>query len=244
MKFCSCSSGNILIINTHGVNNADFADVKAVMSEKGMTLMGTGEAKGDNRAEEAVNKALSSPLLGDMSISGATGVLYNITAAKIGIKEINTISNIINENVSGDVKINKFGTVKDDKMDAILRVTVIATGFKGEAKETKRMSDPFEGMEPFDISSKNTRDSEIRTNNFRNIPKKKEDAYFFGKRQKNVSRETAGIRDNRQAAVITDFNKSDYINSNNVPHMGSSDSFGDDNDILDTPAFLRNKVTE
>lgn len=229
------------IINSHGLNNTDFADVKAVMSEKGMTLMGTGEAKGDNRAEEAVNKALSSPLLGDMSIAGATGVLYNIIASKIGLKEIGIISKIINDNVSGNVKINKFGTVKDEKMKDTLRVTIIATGFKNDT--TEQIRDPFEGIDPFDVSVK-MRDRVIRANDSPQIPeKKKNNPYYFGDRLKGETRETAGRRDNRHAAILTDFAKSDYINSN-VPHMGSSDSFGDDNDILDSPTFSRAKVTE
>ncbi len=227
------------IINTHGVNNTDFADVKAVMSQKGMTLMGTGEAKGDNRAEEAVNKALSSPLLGDMSISGATGVLYNITATKIGLKEITIISNIINENVSGNVKIKKFGTVKDENMEETLRVTIIATGFN--AKSTERISDPFDGMEPFDLSSKNSMDRKIRTNEFKQTTEAKRESYFFDNRSKAVNRDTVNIRNNRPAEVLTDFKDSKYINEK-VPHMdmGSSDFF-DGDDMYDSPAFLRNK---
>ncbi len=231
------------IINSHGLNNTDFADVKAVMSEKGMTLMGTGDAKGDNRAEEAVNKALSSPLLGDMSISGATGILYNITAAKIGLKEISIISRIINDNVSGDVKIKKYGTVKDDKMKDILRVTIIATGFKSEP--TEKFREPFDEIAPFDVSTNTSRDRVIRTNDLNKRPeKKKSNPYYFGEKPKNLTRETAAIRENIPAAILTDFAKSDYINSNSIPHMGSSDSFGDDNDILDSPTFSRAKVTE
>ncbi len=231
------------IINSHGLNNTDFADVKAVMSEKGMTLMGTGEAKGDNRAEEAVNKALSSPLLGDMSISGATGVLYNITASKIGLKEISVISQIINNNVSGEVKIKKFGTVKNDNMKDVLRVTVIATGFK--SKNVKKVRTKYEDIDPFNVSPQSEMNSrEIKREEFsKTSDTKRHDSYFFDNRKSPMSKSSTGVRENRHATLLSDFAKSDYIN-NNVPHMGNADSFGDDNDFLDSPTFQRKKITE
>ena len=118
------------IISNPGYQNVDFADVKTTMSEKGMTLMGTGEAKGEKRAEEATRKALNSPLLDNMSIDGATGVLYNITAASdLSLHEIGIISDIVRENVSPDARI-KFGIVDDENMKDLIRVTVVATGFK------------------------------------------------------------------------------------------------------------------
>ncbi|MCP4219716.1 MAG: cell division protein FtsZ, partial [bacterium] len=111
------------IINTPGYQNVDFADVKATMSEKGVTLMGTGESKGENRAEEAAKKALSSPLLDNVSIHGATGILYNITAASnLSLKEIGKIAELIKTNASPEARI-KFGIVDDENMGDILRVT-------------------------------------------------------------------------------------------------------------------------
>ena len=106
------------IINTSGFQNVDFADVKSTMAEKGMTMMGTGESKGDNRAEEAANKALNSPLLDNISIDGATGVLYNITtslAHPLGRNELKVIAETINSQVSPHVK-SKFGVVEDNNM--------------------------------------------------------------------------------------------------------------------------------
>ncbi len=125
------------IINNPGYQNVDFADVKAVMSEKGITLMGTGDGRGENRAEEAARKALTSPLLDDVSIHGATGILYNITASSdLSLKEIGRVAEIIKDNASPDAKI-KFGIVDDENMDDMMRVTVIATGFKeGDRKHT------------------------------------------------------------------------------------------------------------
>ena len=118
------------IISSTGVQNVDFADVKATMVGRGVTLMGTGEAKGDNRAEEATNRALNSPLLDNLSINGATGILYNITASStLTMSEIEKISELITKNADADATI-KFGVIEDENAGDTLRVTVIATGFK------------------------------------------------------------------------------------------------------------------
>jgi len=118
------------IVASTGVQNVDFADVKATMVGKGVTLMGTGEAKGDNRAEEATNRALNSPLLDNLSIHGATGILFNITAsANLTMSEIEKISELITKNADGDATI-KFGVIEDENAGDTLRVTVIATGFR------------------------------------------------------------------------------------------------------------------
>jgi cell division protein FtsZ len=121
------------IINSTGAQNVDFADVKATMVGKGITLMGTGEAKGENRAEEATKRALNSPLLDNLAINGATGILYNITAAStLTLAEIEKISDLITRNADADATI-KFGVIEDENAGDALRITVIATGFK-EAK--------------------------------------------------------------------------------------------------------------
>jgi cell division protein FtsZ len=118
------------IISSTGVQNVDFADVKATMVGKGVTLMGTGEAKGDNRAEEATQRALNSPLLDNLSIQGATGILFNITAsANLTMSEIEKISELITKNADADATI-KFGVIEDENAGDTLRVTVIATGFR------------------------------------------------------------------------------------------------------------------
>ncbi len=125
------------IINNAGYQNVDFADVKATMAEKGMTLMGTGEAKGENRAEEAARKALNSPLLDNISIDGATGILYNITASSnLSLKEIGQVADLVKENASPVAKI-KFGIVDDESLGDIMRVTVVATGFKSLDKKIR-----------------------------------------------------------------------------------------------------------
>jgi len=121
------------LITTHGVINVDFADVKSIMAERGMALMGTGVGKGENRAVEATNRAINSPLLDETSIQGAKGVLFNITGGPdLTMYEVNEATSIIYEAADEDANII-FGVVQDENMKDEVRVTVIATGF-GEEK--------------------------------------------------------------------------------------------------------------
>jgi len=120
------------LIMVPGLINLDFADVKAVMSEMGLAMMGTGIAKGEGRAREAALKAINSPLLEDVSIDGARGVLLNITCAPdMTIDEVSEAASIISEAAHEDAKIF-FGTVFDEDAGDEMRITVIATGI-GEA---------------------------------------------------------------------------------------------------------------
>jgi cell division protein FtsZ len=116
------------LIMIPGLINLDFADVRTIMSEMGMALMGTGIARGDNRASEAAQQAISSPLLEDVSISGARGVLMNITSGpELTIEEVQEASSLIQQQAHEDANII-WGTVLDDSAGEELRVTVIATG--------------------------------------------------------------------------------------------------------------------
>ena len=120
------------IINVPGVVNVDFADVKTVMSSMGLALMGTGLAEGESRAVEAARQAISSPLLEDVNIEGATGILINIVSGRdISLKEVSEACCIIQEAAHEDANII-FGAVIDESLGAMMRVTVIATGFPSE----------------------------------------------------------------------------------------------------------------
>lgn len=122
------------IINIPGTVNVDFADVKTIMSSTGQALMGIGYASGKNRAVEAAHQAISSPLLDDIDIEGASGILINITAGEnISLLEVNEACTIIQESAHEDANII-FGAVIDQKMTDEIRVTVIATGFDKEEK--------------------------------------------------------------------------------------------------------------
>lgn len=117
------------LIIVHGLINLDFADVRTVMNEMGMALMGTGIATGEARAIEAATRAISSPLLEDISIKGATGILINITGgANMTLHEISEASKIIQEEAHEEANI-LFGAVIAPEMKDEIRVTVIATGF-------------------------------------------------------------------------------------------------------------------
>ncbi len=120
------------IINIPGTVNVDFADVKTVMSSMGMALMGIGESEGTDRAEEAATRAIQSPLLEDIDIEGATGILINITAGEnVSLIEVNHACSIIQEAAHEEANII-FGAVIDENIGNIMRVTVIATGFPTE----------------------------------------------------------------------------------------------------------------
>jgi cell division protein FtsZ len=122
------------LINIHGMVNVDFADVRTVMSEMGMALMGTGEARGDNRAVIAAQNAIASPLLEDVSIDGATGILINITGtSSMTLYEVNAAASLVQEAAHEDANII-FGSVIDDTLGEKIRVTVIATGFHKNAE--------------------------------------------------------------------------------------------------------------
>jgi len=118
------------LINVHGLINLDFQDVKTVMSNTGLALMGTGMASGENRAIEAAHRAIASPLLEDISIQGAKGILINISAgSSLTLFEVNEASSLIQEEAHEDANII-FGAVLDESMGDDIRVTVIATGFE------------------------------------------------------------------------------------------------------------------
>jgi cell division protein FtsZ len=121
------------LITVPGLINLDFADVKSIMAGMGMALMGAGRARGENRAIEATQQAISSPLLEEATIQGAKGVLINITGGPdLTLYEVNTASTIIREAADDDANII-FGAVIDENMRDEMKITVIATGFGQEA---------------------------------------------------------------------------------------------------------------
>jgi cell division protein FtsZ len=120
------------LINISGFINLDFADVKTVMTGRGLALMGTGFAKGENRAVAAAHMAISSPLLEDVSIRGATGIIINITGPEnLTLHEINEAVSLITEEADKDAEVI-FGSVFNNDNSDVVKVTVIATGFPTE----------------------------------------------------------------------------------------------------------------
>jgi cell division protein FtsZ len=123
------------LINRRGLINLDFADIRTVMQAKGLALMGTGSAKGQNRAIEAATLAISSPLLDNIQIDGATGIIINVTGGPdLSLFEVNEASSLITQAAHEDAEII-FGAVIDETMCEEIRVTVIATGFPDPDKK-------------------------------------------------------------------------------------------------------------
>jgi cell division protein FtsZ len=120
------------IITITGIINRDFADIKAIMEGMGYAMMGTAVARGENRAVEATNRAMASPLLEDATINGAHGILLNITGSnKLTLYEVHEASTIVQKAAAESANII-FGAVHDESMGDAVKVTVIATGIKSE----------------------------------------------------------------------------------------------------------------
>ncbi len=144
------TEGISTIITETGYVNVDFSDVKTVMRERGGAIMGTGISGGEKRAQEAAQMAISSPLLDDISISGAKGVLINISCnMSTSLKEIEEAATIVN-NVAGDEANVIVGTCLNEALGEKIRVTVIATGFEDKSvrvEEPKRKKSVDPGMQ-------------------------------------------------------------------------------------------------
>jgi len=124
---CGAVQGITELITNPGVINVDFADVRTVMSKMGMGMMGSGRAIGDERAKEAAEAAIASPLLEDVNLSGARGILVNVTGANMTLGEFQDIGAVVNEFASDDATV-VMGTAIDESLDGEIRVTVVATG--------------------------------------------------------------------------------------------------------------------
>ncbi len=140
---CNAAKGIAEIITSEGYINVDFADVCTIMREGGKALMGTAESTGDNRAMQAVEAAVNSPLLDNIGLNGARGIVVNITAAEdsLGMDETNQIMDYIQEGAGDDANVI-YGIVYDEAMGDKLRVTVIATRY--EAAPAKKTVTPVE----------------------------------------------------------------------------------------------------
>jgi cell division protein FtsZ len=141
------------LITQSGIVNVDFADVKTVMSHMGRALMGTGVAKGQNRARLAAEMAVTSPLLDDISVEGATGVLINIVGGPdLKMREIQEAASLVQEQAHEDANII-FGASIDETLGENVKVTVIATGFDGEREMAVEVPASRQSMAPQTMSS-------------------------------------------------------------------------------------------
>jgi len=142
------------LITATGLINVDFADVRTVMQNGGSALMGIGSSRGENRAHEAAQQAISSPLLDNISIAGASGVLINIVGGTdLTLGETTTISEIIHDAAGEDAEII-FGAAIDPAMEGEVRVTAIATGFDRAAEVQRPAGPPVPGVIAFPTGGK------------------------------------------------------------------------------------------
>jgi cell division protein FtsZ len=140
------------LITVHGLINLDFADVRAIMAEMGMAMMGAAVASGENRAVEAAQRAISSPLLEEVAISGARGVLINITGGPdLSLHEVNEAATLIQEEADEEANII-FGAVIDESMGDEVRITVIATGFGDRPGAARPASRSQPDVEPAPVA--------------------------------------------------------------------------------------------
>ena len=143
------------IITITGIINRDFADIKAIMEGMGYAMMGTAVATGENRAVDATNRAMASPLLEDASINGAQGILLNITgSSKLTLYEVHEASTLVQKAAAENANII-FGAVHNESMGDAVKVTVIATGIKSEKMGIKTLPTPSPALRSAQQSIKN-----------------------------------------------------------------------------------------
>jgi cell division protein FtsZ len=173
------------LITRPGLINVDFADVRTVMQEMGEAMMGTGIANGEDRAREAAEKAISSPLLEDINLSGARGLLVNITAGMdLSIGEFDEVGNIIKEFVQDDATV-VIGTVIDMDMTDEVRVTVVATGIGGNVQvEPAAAANPKPNLKV--ISSEDTRANQQKASMGSGRPSEHPRGYVEADTEKNM----------------------------------------------------------
>jgi cell division protein FtsZ len=135
------------LITVHGIVNVDFADVRTIMSSQGMALMGTGRSTGDRRAVEAMQAAINSPLLEDVTLDGATGLLVNITGGpSLTLFEVNEAVSMAQSAADPEANII-FGSVIDERLGNEVKITVIATGFQARDERSRAMARRAEPVE-------------------------------------------------------------------------------------------------
>jgi cell division protein FtsZ len=246
----SAVQGIAELITKPGLINVDFADVKTVMSEMGLAMMGTGVARGDNRAIKAAETAISSPLLDNVSLHGAKGVLVNITGGNnLSISEFEEIGEVIKSLTAEDATVI-VGTVIDNQMDDELRVTLVATGLEpnyiGYAnynninfqRDNATSSIGHTNKEPYKDSNSisiNYRDRESFVNQM---------AINYHNEQDILSRHQFNKK--RDCMNTKILHNSNSTQNNNVASVGVSNNSGFEQDLnyLDVPSYLRRQSEE
>jgi cell division protein FtsZ len=208
------------LITRPGLINVDFADVTTVMQDKGQSMMGTGYAKGEGRARKAGIEAISSPLLEDVDLAGAQGILVNITAGHdLNIGEFQEMGDVVEEFASENATV-VVGTVLDPDMEDELRVTVIATGVGPASQRTKENEEQQQERPPVRVMPKPTA-AAARVD--KKASAKKGDYREFDK------------------PIVTRLHPAKK-NAPPVPNIKNNEEQDTQGDYLDIPAFLRRQA--
>lgn len=213
------------LITKSGIINVDFADVKTVMSEMGKAMMGTGIASGDNRAKEATELAVNSPLLEDVCLQGARGILVNITAGTdLNLGEFSEVGDIIRNMASDDATV-VVGTVIDDAMGDTLKVTVVATGIDAiPVLPAQKAEEKALDTSTVEEVARNTEQAE------QDDVKRNDGTIDYAKLDRPaVARRTAAPEPSRER-------------SPNFNHERGADNSEKNFELLDIPSFLRRQV--
>jgi cell division protein FtsZ len=220
----------------HGLINLDFADVKAVMSNAGSALMGIGRASGDNRAVEAAQQAVDSPLL-EVSIDGARGVLFNVIGGDdMSMHEINTVAETITASADKDANII-FGATIDPELEGELIVTVVATGFE-DSYFSKQTSAHLKTMIAAEAEENNKKTEEVSKTaaleEHEDIPG---DINMDLNKTVDEHVDFTAEDDNRNIWKSEDLEKNDNGSENNNEDQFVSQSY--DEEEIEKPSFLR-----
>lgn len=209
------------LITRPGMINVDFADVRTVMSEMGMAMMGTGEARGDDRATIATEAAINSPLLEDVDLKGARGILVNITAGlDLSLGEFSEVGSIVEEYASENATI-VVGTVIDAELSDEIKVTVVATGL-GQA-QTEELKVVNGGTTSRVVSSSPSHSHSAPSSSRSDF------------NQLDLPTVLRNRADERQRAAAPE-------QENDMMQSGMKKTGTDDMDFLDIPAFLRRQA--
>ncbi len=221
------------IITKPGHINVDFADVKAIMKDMGLAVMGTGKASGPSRALEAARAAISSPLLENMSITGAHGVLLNITGGKnLSLHEISEAASVIYEQAAEDANII-LGSVIDENLDEEVSVTIIATGFEQSNVSANKQESAVLQHEETKVQATVLDTSESSVVELQHAPQTNDDA----------SDEQVQKIEQKLDAEVLQQQVAEQKEDNTISENTTNEVSVDMSD-LDVPTFLRKKVQE
>jgi cell division protein FtsZ len=230
------------LVTVHGLINLDFADVRSIMAEMGLAMMGAARASGENRAVEAAQRAISSPLLEDVSIKGARGLLINVTGGTdMSLYEVNEAASLIQEEAHEDANII-FGAVIDENVGDEIHVTVIATGFgeRDYQRPTAPRYSPSGAPVTAPVLAAVTRPMEPieeRPTLMPVPPPTAQNQMFQGKPVRRL-----GMIVDDSSLDIPAFKRRASENAGGPTRIGQPDDTLESDDKLDIPAFLRKSI--